>query len=113
MQALNELQQTRFQGSFGGFRQVDEAEGLEPALGGPHREHHLCFLADGGFPELEDHFHMQFLVERFLQVHEAARDRKLMQFASYLAPVGQSHEGQDRTAQLNSKGAVPAAGKTD
>ena len=113
MQALNELGQTCFESSFGGLGQVDEAEGLEPALGGPHGEHHLYFLADGGFPELEDHFHVQFFVKRLLQVHQAARDGKLMQFTAYLAPVGQSHEGQDRAAQLYSEGAVLAAGKTD
>jgi hypothetical protein len=70
-------------------------------------------LADGGLIEVEDHFHLQFFVEWLLQVHQAARGGKLMQFASDLAPVGQSNEGQDRAAQLNSKGAVPATGKTD
>jgi hypothetical protein len=113
LQALNELLQTRFQSCFRGFGQVNEAKRLEPALGSPHGEHHLCFLADGGFTKVEDHFHLEFFVEWLFQMHEAAGGGELMQFASYLAPVGQSHEGQDRTAQLDSKGSVPAAGKPD
>jgi|HubBroStandDraft_4_1064222.scaffolds.fasta_scaffold743548_2 hypothetical protein len=111
LEALNELQQARLQGIPGCFWQVEEAEGLEPALGGPHGEHHFRLFANGGFAEVEDDFHMKLFVERFLQVHKAAGSRKLMQFASYVAAVGQSNERQDRATQLDAKGAVLADGK--
>ena len=107
--ALNELLQTRFQGTPGCLGQFDKTEGLEPALSGPHGEHHLHFFADGGLAEVEDQLHLQFFVERILQVHQTAGSGKLMQFAPYLAPVGQSNERQDGAAQLNPKRAVLAA----
>src|SRR5271155_945268 len=88
LQALNERQQVGFESLFGGLGQIDEAEGLKPALRGPHGEHHLCFFADGGLAEVKDDFHSQLFVERFFQMHEAAASGKLMHFASYLAPVG-------------------------
>jgi hypothetical protein len=107
--ALNELQQTGFQDTPGCLRQFHETEGLEPALSGPHGEHHLHFFADGGLAEVEDQLDLQFFVEWILQVHQTAGSGKLMQFAPHLAPVGQSNERQDRAAQLNPKGAVLAA----
>ena len=60
---------------------------------------------------MKDEFDFQLFVERFLQVHKAAGSRKLMQFASYVAAVGQSNERQDRATQLDAKGAVLADGK--
>lgn len=39
-------------------------------------------------------------------MHEATASGKLMQFASHLAPIGQAHEGEDRSAQLDSKRAA-------
>jgi len=113
LHALNELSQAGVQSIPGCLWQVDEAEGLEPALGGPHGEHHFRLFADGGLPKVEDDFHMKFFVERFLQVHQAASGGKLMQLASNVAPVGQTNERQDRAAQLNSKRTVVAAGNSD
>jgi hypothetical protein len=98
LHALNELSQAGVQSIPGCLWQVDEAEGLEPALGGPHGEHHFRLFADGGLAEVEDDLNVKFLVEWFLQVHQAAGGGKLMQFASYVTPVGQSNERQDRAA---------------
>lgn len=111
MQALHKRQQVGFEGLFGGVGQIDEAEGLKPALRGPHGEHHLGFFADGSLAEVKDDFHSQLFVERFLQMHEAATGGKLMYFASYLSAVGQSNERQDGAAQLDAKRAVLADGK--
>jgi hypothetical protein len=108
LQALNERQQVGFEGLFGGLGQIDEAEGLQPTLRGPHGEHHFRFLADGGLAEVKDDFHSQLFVERLFQVHEAAAGGKLMHFASYLAPVGQTDERQNGATQLDSKRAVLA-----
>jgi hypothetical protein len=58
--------------------------------------------------ELEDQFDFQLFVERLFQVHQAAGDGELMQFAANLAPVGQQHQGQDRSAQFDPKRAVLA-----
>lgn len=103
MQALNEPQQTLLQAKLAGFWQFDETEGLEPALSGPHGKHHFCLFADGGLPEVKNQLDLQFFVERLLDVHQAAGDGKLMQFSSYLAPVGQAHQRQDRSAKLDPK----------
>lgn len=108
LQALNVQQQVGFEGIFGGLGQIDEAERLEPALRGPHGEHHLRFFADGGLAEVEDDFHSQLFVERLFQMHEAAAGGKLMHFASYLTPVGQPDQRQNGAAQLDPKRAVLA-----
>ena len=57
LQALHKRQKPGLQSFFAGLGQIDETEGLKPALRGPHGEHHLCFFADGGLAEVEDQFH--------------------------------------------------------
>ena len=110
LEALNELLEAGFEGALAGFGQIDEAEGLEPSLGRPHGEHHLGFLADGGFADVEDQFDFEFLVEGFFEMHQAAGGGKLVKFASYFAAVGKAHEGEDGSAELDAKRAVLAAG---
>ena len=95
MYALDELQQTLLQTFLAGLGQFDETKGLEPTLRGPHGEHHFRLLADGGLPQLKDQLNFELLVERLLQVHQAAGDGKLMQFTAHLAPVGKPHKRQD------------------
>ena len=51
---LNECQQACEQSILIRFRQFDEAERLQPALGCPHGKHDLRFLADGSFTEVEN-----------------------------------------------------------
>lgn len=104
--ALNERQQTRLQRVLACLGKIDEAEGLKPTLGRPHGKHHLYLFADGRFPEVKDQLDLELFVERLLHVYEAAGGGKLMQFASQLALVGQSNEGQDRSAELDPKGAL-------
>ena len=91
------------QGGLAGFGHVDEAEGLEPALSGPHGKHDLGFFADGRLAELEDQLYFEFFIERLLHVHKAAGGGKLMQFAPHLTPVGQAHEGEDGSAEFDAK----------
>ena len=94
------------QGGFACRRQFDKAEGLKPSLCCPHREHDLCPLADGRVAEVKDKFDFEFFVERLFQMHQATAGRKLMQFAAYLALVGQSDERENGAAQLDSKRAL-------
>lgn len=107
---LDELQQTLLQTILAGLGEFDEAEGLEPALCGPHGEHHFRLFADGGLPEVEDQFDFEFFVERLLHVHQATGGGKLMQFTAHFAPVGQAHQGQDRSTELDAERAIVAAG---
>jgi len=93
LNALDERLQAGFQNIPAGFGQSDEAKGLEPSLRGPHREHDLRLFADRVRSEMKDEFDFQLFVERFLQVHEAATHRKLMQFPPYLALVRESNQG--------------------
>jgi len=51
---LDECKQACQQSVFTPLRQLDEAEGLQPALGRPHGKHDLRFLADGSFTEVEN-----------------------------------------------------------
>lgn len=112
MHALDELQQAFFQATLAGLGKFDEAEGLEPALGGPHGEHHFYAFADGVLAEVKDQLDFEFFVERLLEVHQAAGDGKLMEFATHLATVGQTHQGQDRAAKLDAKRARLVAGQS-
>jgi hypothetical protein len=100
---LNERQQTCLQSIFAFFRKINEAEGLEPALSRPHGKHDLRFFADDGLAKVEDKFDFELFVERLLHVHEAARGRELMQFTAYFTAVGQPHEREDRSPELDAK----------
>jgi hypothetical protein len=48
---------------------------------------------------------LEFFIERFFHVHEAAGDGKLMEFATDLVVVRQTHEREDGAAELDAKGA--------
>ena len=112
MQALNELQQALLQTALARLRQLDEAEGLEPALSRPHGKQHLGLLADGDLSEMKDQFDFELLFERLFHMHQAPGDGKLMEFAAHLPPVGQPHKRQDGSPKLDPKRAVLAAGQS-
>ena len=106
MRTLDQRQQAGMQGVLACRGQVDKAEGLKPSLCCPHGEQDLCPLADGGVAEVKDKFDFELFVERFFQMHQTAAGRKLMQFAAYLALVGQSDESENGAAQLDPKRAL-------
>jgi hypothetical protein len=103
---LHEGSEIFFDGSLAGFGELDEAEGLEPSLRGPHGKKHLDLLADCGVANLEDQFDFEFLIERLVEVHEAAGDGELMQLAAQLALVGQANDGEHRSTELHTEWAI-------
>ena len=93
MRALDQRQKAAVQSVLACGGQFDEAEGLEPSLSGPHGKHDLRPLADRRIAKVKDQFHFKLLVERFLEMHQTAAGRKLMQFSANLALIGQSNQG--------------------
>ena len=106
MDALDQRQQAGVQSVFACGGQLDEAERLQPTLGGPHGKHDLSSFANRGITQVKDELNFQLFVERLLQVHQTAAGGKLMQFAANLALVGQSNQRQDRAPKLDAKGAI-------
>jgi len=111
-QALHELKQAFLQAISAGLGEFDEAEGLQPALRGPHGEHHLDAFADGVLAEVEDQLDFEFFVEGILHVHQAAGDGELVQFAAHFAPIGQAYQSEDGAAKLDAKRALLATAES-
>jgi len=106
LRVLHKVLKARFQCAFIGLGKIDEAERLQPTLRRPHGKHHFNFFANSSFPKLKNEFDAELLVERFLQMHQAARGGKLMQFAPHFATVGQANQRKNRTPKLDAKRTV-------
>lgn len=61
------------------IRQIHKTERLHPSLGRPHWKQQLSFAANSLLTKMEDQFHFQLLLQRFLQMDDTAGDRKLME----------------------------------
>ena len=68
------------------LRQIQEAERLKTALGGPHREHHLGAAADAEAEMKQDSYSNAF-VERLFERDQSAIDRELTHAAADLTSV--------------------------
>ena len=60
--------QVRFEDILVLFGKVNEAEGLQPSLRGPHGKQHLGSFADGRLAEMKNYLNFEFLIERFVHV---------------------------------------------
>jgi len=90
------------------FGQFHEAEGLEAALGGPHRKEHFSAGADTGRAEVKQRGHLDALIERVLQREQSAIDGELIHAGPNLAPVFEQHHCQHRATELDA--GAPLAG---
>src|ERR1700693_2428204 len=88
------------------IREVQEAEGLHPSLCRPHGEKHLRLASHRIFAKVKNQLHLELLVQRFFQMNDPTRNRKLMERRSYRTTIRQPHQRQHRPTQLHAKRTV-------
>jgi hypothetical protein len=89
-----------------GLGQLHEAEGLEAALGGPHRKEHCRAGANAGGADVKQGGYLDAFIERVFEREQAPVDGELVQAGADLASVFEQHQGQHGAAKLDARAAL-------
>src|SRR5271168_968577 len=88
--------------------EVDKFEGLKIAFRRPHGKEHAHFRAYRVFSNVKDHFNLDPLIQRGLQMQQPTGDRELVQTAASLPSVFQTHQRQDSACKFHPWSSGPA-----
>src|SRR5580658_9100624 len=85
------------------LRQIDEAEGLEAALGRPHWKQHLRTAANAGDAKVKYDSHAYALIQRIFERNQAAIHGELTHAPADLPSVLEQNQGQDGAAEFDAQ----------
>jgi len=84
--------------------EVRKLKRLKIALRGPHGKKHSSLCAHCAAAHMEDHFHLDSLIQRLFQVQQSSCDRELVQLASGLTSIFQTNQGKDCACEFDARG---------